>query len=76
MPELPEVETIRRQLGPVVEGRELTELEILDSRWCLPLAPEAVREALEGGASSASAGAASTSCGSSKATRSCSCTCA
>src|SRR3954463_14188699 len=48
MPELPEVETIRRQLAPVVEGRELTALEILDARWCLPLAPEAVREALEG----------------------------
>ena len=48
MPELPEVETIRRQLAPVVEGRELTALEILDARWCLPLAPEALREALEG----------------------------
>jgi len=48
MPELPEVETIRRQLAPVVAGRELTALEILDPRWCLPLAPEAVREALEG----------------------------
>jgi formamidopyrimidine-DNA glycosylase len=48
MPELPEVETIRRQLAPVVEGRELSALEILDARWCLPLAPEALREALEG----------------------------
>src|SRR3954449_6289142 len=48
MPELPEVETIRRQLAPVVAGRALTELEIVDPRWCLPLAPEAVREALEG----------------------------
>jgi len=48
VPELPEVETIRRQLAPVVEGRALTALEIHDPRWCLPLAPEAVREALEG----------------------------
>jgi formamidopyrimidine-DNA glycosylase len=48
MPELPEVETIRRQLAPVVDGRVLTSLHILDPRWCLPLAPEAVREALEG----------------------------
>jgi formamidopyrimidine-DNA glycosylase len=48
MPELPEVETIRRQLAPVVEGRVLVALEIADPRWCLPLAPEAVREALEG----------------------------
>src|SRR4051794_41809340 len=48
MPELPEVETIRRQLAPVVAGRELTALDILDPRWCLPLAPEAVRDAVEG----------------------------
>jgi formamidopyrimidine-DNA glycosylase len=32
----------------VVEGRELSALEILDARWCLPLAPEALRDALEG----------------------------
>src|SRR3954452_6078239 len=48
MPELPEVETIRRQLAPVVEGRELTTLDVLDPRWCLPLAPDAVRDAVEG----------------------------
>ncbi len=48
MPELPEVETIRRQLAPVVEGSALTALDILDPRWCLPLAPGAVREAVEG----------------------------
>ena len=48
MPELPEVETIRRQLAPVVEGRELTTLDILDPRWCLPLEPGAVRDAFEG----------------------------
>jgi formamidopyrimidine-DNA glycosylase len=48
MPELPEVETIRRQLAPVVEGRDLTTLDILDPRWCLPLAPDAVREAVGG----------------------------
>src|SRR4051794_40826788 len=47
MPELPEVETIRRQLAPVVEGRNLTELDILARGWCLPLAPQAVREAVE-----------------------------
>ena len=49
MPELPEVETIRRQLAPAVEGRELTALEISDPRWCLPLAPEAVRDTLVAG---------------------------
>jgi formamidopyrimidine-DNA glycosylase len=48
MPELPEVETIRRQLAPVVEGRELTGLEISDPRWCLPLAPAEFRDAVEG----------------------------
>jgi formamidopyrimidine-DNA glycosylase len=48
MPELPEVETIRRQLAPVVEGRELTALEISDGRWCLPLSPGEMRGAVEG----------------------------
>src|SRR3982751_6802225 len=48
MPELPEVETIRRQLAPVVERRELMTLDILDPRWCLPLAPAEVRAAVEG----------------------------
>ena len=48
MPELPEVETIRRGLVPFVEGRVLGRLEILDPRWCAPLAPEALVDALEG----------------------------
>jgi len=42
VPELPEVETIRRQLAPLVEGRVLARLEISDPRWCLPLTPEAM----------------------------------
>jgi formamidopyrimidine-DNA glycosylase len=48
MPELPEVETIRRHLAPHVEGRTLEALEILDPRWCMPLAPEELGAALEG----------------------------
>jgi formamidopyrimidine-DNA glycosylase len=48
MPELPEVETIRRQLAPLVEGRRLRALEILDPRWTAPLAPEAVADAVGG----------------------------
>lgn len=48
MPELPEVETIRRQLAPHVEGRVLERLEISDPRWCLPLAPAAVVDAVQG----------------------------
>jgi formamidopyrimidine-DNA glycosylase len=40
MPELPEVETIRRQLAPHLEGRTLVAVEILDPRWTLPYAPE------------------------------------
>src|SRR3954452_8012215 len=48
MPELPEGETIRRQLAPLVEGRVLERLDIDDPRWCLPLAPEALRDAVEG----------------------------
>jgi len=48
MPELPEVETIRRQLAPAVEGRTLRELRIHDARWCRPLAPPELQAAVEG----------------------------
>src|ERR1700686_3049483 len=48
MPELPEVETIRRQLAPLVEGRRIERVEILDPRWSRPLAPAELQEALEG----------------------------
>jgi formamidopyrimidine-DNA glycosylase len=48
MPELPEVETIRRGLAPRVEGRTIERLEILDPRWCEPLAPEEVTAAVQG----------------------------
>jgi len=48
MPELPEVETIRRQLAPLVEGRKLTRIEILDPRWSRPLAPAELEAALLG----------------------------
>ncbi len=48
MPELPEVETIKRQLAPLVEGRKLERLEILDPRWSRPLAPEELSSGLEG----------------------------
>ncbi len=48
MPELPEVETIRRQLAPLVEGRKLARIEILDPRWSRPLAPQELTDALTG----------------------------
>ena len=48
MPELPEVETIRRHLAPFVDGRTLRRLEILDARWCAPLAPGELAAAVEG----------------------------
>jgi len=47
MPELPEVETIRRQLAPLVEGRELAHVQILDERWSRPHAPSDLAAALE-----------------------------
>jgi formamidopyrimidine-DNA glycosylase len=48
MPELPEVETIRRQLAPLVQGRVLHAIEILDQRWSRPLAPGELTDALQG----------------------------
>jgi formamidopyrimidine-DNA glycosylase len=48
VPELPEVETIRRQLAPHLEGRALTRVEVLDPRWCAPRPREEVEAALAG----------------------------
>jgi formamidopyrimidine-DNA glycosylase len=48
MPELPEVETIRRQLAPHLEGRTIVAVEILDPRWTRPEPPELVQSALQG----------------------------
>jgi len=48
MPELPEVETIVRQLAPVVEGRRIEQIEIGDERWSRPLAPAELEDALRG----------------------------
>ena len=48
MPELPEVETIRRQLAPHVEGRWINRVEILDPRWTRPAEPEQTQLELSG----------------------------
>ncbi|HTX29798.1 MAG TPA: bifunctional DNA-formamidopyrimidine glycosylase/DNA-(apurinic or apyrimidinic site) lyase [Solirubrobacteraceae bacterium] len=48
MPELPEVETICRQLAPHLEGRQLVEVEILDARWTRPVDPGEVATQLRG----------------------------
>jgi formamidopyrimidine-DNA glycosylase len=48
LPELPEVETIRRQLAPHLEGRTIVTARILDPRWTRPEPPAAVEGALAG----------------------------
>ena len=48
MPELPEVETIRRQLAPEVVGATITSLTVSDPRWCSPLAPEELGDVVVG----------------------------
>ena len=48
MPELPEVETIRRQLAPHLEGRTILEVQILDPRWTRPESPRKVELVLRG----------------------------
>ena len=48
MPELPEVETVRRQLEPEVVGRTIKAAEVLDERWTRPELPARVEEALAG----------------------------
>jgi formamidopyrimidine-DNA glycosylase len=48
MPELPEVETVRRALEPVLVGRRLERIEIRDPRIVRPLEPVEVAAELEG----------------------------
>lgn len=48
MPELPEVETIRRYLEPIVRGRAIVAASIRDARLTAPEPPEAVAAALVG----------------------------
>jgi formamidopyrimidine-DNA glycosylase len=48
VPELPEVETIRRALAPRVEGDVLARLEVLDPRFCAPAAPVELEQAASG----------------------------
>jgi formamidopyrimidine-DNA glycosylase len=48
MPELPEVETIRRQLEPEVVGRRIEEVDVFDERWTRPEPPALVEQAVEG----------------------------
>src|SRR3954454_5029113 len=47
MPELPEVETIRRQLAPAIEGHRLDRLAILHPLWCDPAPPDELAQAVE-----------------------------
>ncbi len=48
MPELPEVETVCRQLEPELEGRRIEQLEVLDARWCRPQPPAELEAAVSG----------------------------
>jgi formamidopyrimidine-DNA glycosylase len=48
MPELPEVETIRRQLEPELVGRRIERASVLDERLTRPEPPKSVERALSG----------------------------
>jgi formamidopyrimidine-DNA glycosylase len=48
VPELPEVETVRRRLAPVLEGRRLERVEIEDQRLTRPFPADGVARELEG----------------------------
>ncbi len=48
MPELPEVETIRRQLEPEVVGAAIASVDVLDPRWTRPEPPKAVAARVAG----------------------------
>jgi formamidopyrimidine-DNA glycosylase len=48
VPELPEVETVCRQLEPELRGREIEALEVLDARWCRPTPPRRLERPVAG----------------------------
>jgi formamidopyrimidine-DNA glycosylase len=48
VPELPEVESVRRQLAPLLEGRRFERVEVADPRLTRPEDPAAVARSLEG----------------------------
>jgi formamidopyrimidine-DNA glycosylase len=48
VPELPEVETVCRQLEPEIEGRRIERLEVYDARWCRPVEPAELEAAVGG----------------------------
>jgi formamidopyrimidine-DNA glycosylase len=48
MPELPEVETVRRRLEPALTGRRLDRVEIADARLVRPYDPDEVAAELQG----------------------------
>jgi len=48
VPELPEVETVCRQLDPELAGRRIERLEVLDARWCRPASPAKLEAAVLG----------------------------
>jgi formamidopyrimidine-DNA glycosylase len=50
VPELPEVETVCRQLDPELAGLRIDTLEVLDPRWCRPALPAKLEAAVEGAA--------------------------
>src|SRR6476619_5283739 len=48
MPELPEVETIRRQLEPEITGARIADAAVFDERWTRPGSPGEVEDLLRG----------------------------
>ena len=48
MPELPEVETVRRQITPVLVGARIAQATIFDPRLVRPFAPDLVAAEIEG----------------------------
>jgi formamidopyrimidine-DNA glycosylase len=48
MPELPEVETVARQLDPELRGRLILRLDVLDERWSRPVPPDQLGDAVSG----------------------------
>lgn len=48
MPELPEIETIRRAIGPMLIGRRITDIDVIQPKTVARPDPETFRAAVVG----------------------------
>jgi formamidopyrimidine-DNA glycosylase len=62
MPELPEVETVKRGLDPLLRGRSISDADIMDGRLTAPASPASAAAASTCSSASIPAARSSSTC--------------